>query len=62
MTHPSRHLAHSIRSLTSHVPDPFRLVPLALAHSKVALRLVLEIAVSHAVVSAILVLDDLPPP
>jgi hypothetical protein len=35
------------------------LVSLASAHTEVALRLVLEIAPSHAVVSTTLVLDDL---
>ena len=47
------------RFLADTLSDILHLVSLASAHTEVALRLVLEIAPSYAVVSTALVLDDL---
>ncbi len=55
LVHPRWYRAHPL-------PDVLYLVPLARAHAQVALPLVLAITPSDAVVSATLVLNDLPAP
>ena len=58
--HPiSNYLLHPDRFPTDPLFDMFHLVSLASTHAEIALRLVLEIAQSYAVVSTVLVLDDL---
>lgn len=55
LVHPGRYRAHPL-------PNVLYLVPLASDHAQVTLCLVLAITPSYAMVSAKLVLDDLPAP